>query len=313
MGRANLSGARMVRTIVQPLPLKPGASGGTYIPPEDTFEVLTAQPIIQFLTKAVQPPSAVYVTTQDQIVFTHQATTTENLIFTTRILRAADGRIVETQAVSTNPGNLSVVTVRNKLPEGFLLTAGVNGGAGGIGQTYVTASIQRDAQPGFSPPLMQILFSGYTVQGALSYPGSYVRGTLEGPGALIQTAIPGAAVGTNWTVTVPAGCVWQVRSGSAQILTSAVVGDRFLYVTLNRLGLRAWSSAIGGPVTAGRTATFSFGGGVNSTFDAALRMQAALPDDCRLLPGDTISAADSSIDGGDQWGGGIMLIEQWFV
>jgi hypothetical protein len=299
-------------TDTKTLPLVPGSSGGTYIPPEDTFEVLTAQPLVRFLTQAVQPPAAVYVTTQDSLRVGFFSIVDTAPTFTARILKA-DGAIVEMVQVMRGTGSPTFGTIALPLPEGFILSVGVTTLATQVGQMYAWADVVRGTVPNGLPARTQALFAGYaTQQFPLGFPASPVRASTEGPGEIAVASFSQPVAGAEMTMVVPSGFRWRVISLSSVLNTSAVVADRYpIFEVLFQGTGRVWRTTPAGPVTGSSSVEVTAAAGAAPSTGTPFSSQASLPIGMFLGATDRINSLTVSMDPGDQWIAGLAHIERW--
>lgn len=113
--------------------------------------------------------------------------------------------------------------------------------------------------------------------------------------------VPGAqpAAGADWTVTVPAGHVYQVLSVAATLTTSAVVA--------NRVPRLIYSDGVADFLTVPPFAVVPASTGMRlSWFPLALGLSTGVAEstsipEVTLLPGGSLRSSTGLIDPGDQW------------
>lgn len=116
-----------------------------------------------------------------------------------------------------------------------------------------------------------------------------------------QGAAP--AAGADWTYTVPDGEDLTVLTFWAQIVTSAVAGNRRLRVVAEDAdGNEFWAATANAAITATSTVQFTGGVGNESVSHTSSLMTVGLPVGGLQLPaGSIVRASTDGIDVGDQW------------
>lgn len=124
--------------------------------------------------------------------------------------------------------------------------------------------------------------------------------------------VPTPAAGSDWSLTVPAGVIWQVLSVRAQLVTDAVVATRVPsldFVTADG------TIVVRHPVDSTKVASVSaffdwmvgYGDHINEGGVVGLSMIADFP----LLAGWAVKTTTFAIDAGDQWSGITVAVREW--
>lgn len=121
--------------------------------------------------------------------------------------------------------------------------------------------------------------------------------------AVPKTIKPAAvAAGTDWTVTVPGGVTWVLRSAFARFSTSATVANRFVRLQAGDGNSTLWrvvpSSAHAASLPFDYSWVSGFGSEVNGS--AGVGWTIPLPS-MPLVGGYTIGTSTNNLDAGDQW------------
>jgi len=300
-------------TTIQALPLQPGASGGSYIPREDTFEVLTAKPLVGFLSRAVQPPSRVYLSAQDTFLVQWFANFVGPQITVRGRLLKPDGSIVPFQQTFPTASPFTSNGGTFKLAEGFLLSLSVqNDNQNNFSQwCYCTVDLQRPAQGPTAP--FDRLAQGY-VNGSnltMAWPQSSLRLPDSGQGTPRVWIGTMPAAGSEISETVPTGVRWKLKSFDAFLNTSVAAATRQPYVQIrNASGQQIIT--MGSPATVGAAGTLElmvsqFGvnwGTILSTIFFAL-------PDVYLEQGWKITTGTGGLQAGDQYTAPVILVNEY--
>lgn len=129
--------------------------------------------------------------------------------------------------------------------------------------------------------------------------------------AVISEQVANPAAGAEWSVTVPTGSVWRVRSIYSQLVTSATVANRLTSVVMkDAAGNIFFQSFLTGAQTAGGTWTIVFSvNAPNTTLGSFNNSELFIPD--VVLPeGAVVISKSSGLQAGDQYSAISLLIEQ---
>jgi len=277
----------------------------------DEFQIYTQTQNIKFLTRAVQPPSQLFVDVSDDIVCSMASSVAgERVTVSYRLLRF-DGEVVLGQFQVSAVGLRTVVTHTEDLAEGFLLSVSCKATlATTRGQTFVRIFL-TDPALGSGQPTYMIMADYVTNQFAPAYPGGRVISPVEGPGLLfpLQIAAPGA--GADWQAVVPINARWAVRSFAATLTTAVAVANR--YVTFTGV-------TVGGPVfrcgadkVQAASQVTLYGGAAmtpNVSPDAGFGM-VGIPPAIVLTGNNTFNSITRAIQAADTWASIALFIEEW--
>lgn len=280
-------------------------------PAEDTFKVYTLKSDVRFLSKAVQPPSVVYVDPNDVMqVGCATSQTNEAVTVSYRLLRA-DGELILGQ-FQLFPPNTRVVTSRQEpLAEGFLLSVSCNAAVATTrGQTFVRVFL-TDQSLGAGQPSYMLMADYVTNAMAPAYPNGRILAPSEGPGWAHSIQVPNPLPQHVWTQFVPTNARWAVRSCFFNLTTDATAINRSIGLQLSSGGFLIYNGF--SPSTVGPSVTVSYAGAqmtphVTSNPTALL---VPLPPDVVLLSIGEISSAATPFGVGDQFTNIIIQIEEW--
>jgi hypothetical protein len=300
--------------LMQPLPLQPGASGGTYIPKSDTFEILTAEPLVKFLTRAVQPPSTVYITNRDALqVSAASSQAGEALVVSWRVLKA-DGHVAFSQFTMPISSDRALNLHKENLPEGFLLSLSCKAAVATTrGQTFARIFLTTSGLGGGQPAAM--LMSDYvTTAMAPGFPNGRILAPSEGPGNLRVVPVANPAFGQDWNLTVPTNARWRFVYARATLNTDASAAQRFVQFdissTANLFYIVNGDDPAGGP---GPNSGGNFSAAAINRPHIASSGQSMfqVPPDLYMLAGGIMQTATINIGPGDTWVNIGVLIEEW--
>lgn len=179
------------------------------------------------------------------------------------------------------------------------------------GQTYAVVEVGNGAGGAFNA--LDVL-CGDTISAAkrLAWPGSALRGPLDGAGAIRTIAGTSPAAGAEISETVPAGARWQLLAFRVLITTSAVVGNRAPYLTIDD-GTMEYFSAGQNVVTAAssnKINRWTAGVSLNTGGIAGQAVQ-ALGTMQMLTAGHRIRTSTTAIDVGDQYSAVLYQVREW--
>lgn len=295
-------------------PIPPAASGGTYIPPEDTFEIHTATPAVRFITQAAQPPSNLYISMGEALQINAASSQANEAITVTYRLLLANGSLHSGQFVMQVTSNRAVNTHSEQLAEGYLLSVSCQAASATTrGQTFARLFITKTAIGAGVPSY--VLMSDYvTNQITAGFPNGRVLAPSEGPGNIRGIASSVLVANQEWVFACPTNARWRPISIDGQLQTDATAGTRssFLDVTVSGLGM--WSLAMvtaQGPST---TTNVNITSGVTNFADTvAGKTYKALPMPTGLfvLAGGQLNSATTFVGPSDIWLGVNMQVEEW--
>jgi len=224
-----------------------------------------------------------------------------------------NGTVVPFADTLTPASDRTASSVTIRLAEGWLLGAHafVSTGAPLTGQTFAIVSLVRGE--GNSAIVLATLAAGaITAQQRIGYPGSSIANSLDGAGALRSIAGTTPPVSTEISETVPTGARWQLISFYAQLVTSAVAGNRNVYMIIddgvNEL-LRA-PEVVTQIASASAIYIWLTGYGT-SQYPSNVAEVATLPTPLFLGSGFRIRTSTVAFQAGDQWSLIRYLVREW--
>jgi hypothetical protein len=302
---------------------------------DPNFRVGSVPAFTHFTFRDVDPPSALYVLRDDQLLIQAVSIDTgfaHNVTFNYRFLRVPevqggqpsdlaqpgaarsviDYGIIDTGAdVLVLPVGVSQALFTRTLGEGYMLAVGaVATGVVERGMIFVRAVIQRGGVATLNAT--QTLFSDYVVPPTpASWPGGRQQAPLEGPGwlHLVQVANPGA--GADWSMAVPFNIRRRILSVNAQLATSATVANRIVEMRhlsgLNILANGTPNQVVVAGATVQVTGTSSLLTAVANVADVLV----SIPSTLILQPGQSFNSNTINIQAGDQWSNIFLWVEDW--
>lgn len=187
-------------------------------------------PAITFRTEDVLPPSAYYLSPEDQVAVWVMTNTTAQTIFLQLRMLLATGEVKLIPYNFTPQLTYQWYSAFQVPPvEGYLLGAQLWSQTPQRGQTFVSAQIMR----GSPPSLFQageVLLQGYTnYMSVLSYPTTPLEATFSGRGAFVTITTPTIS-GQYATFTAPPYTLWKLYTLKFTLTTSAAAGNRLVAV-----------------------------------------------------------------------------------
>jgi hypothetical protein len=274
---------------------------------------ITRPPLVHFTTRDVQPPSIVYVTTDDFLLVELISSVAGAIVkMNTRVLRA-DGGITYSNELLNPVGNRTLQDFTFKLPEGFLLSIEFSTNSTTVprGALFVVAAIATGANSSVIAP--QLIIADYVANfSPIGFPGGRQISSVEGPGC--PTSVPPQAPGVSLGVliTVPTGARWRVQGITWFYTTDAAAGNRFPGVQIfDSLSNPIWLASVFAGIPSSTIAEISagpcgaWGAGPNN------QQILPLPDNLVLQAGAQIVLFQNGGAGGDSiiLRGG--LVEEW--
>ncbi len=280
------------------------------IPPS---EVITQPPHVSFGTQAVAPPSPFYVAPNAQLSLNTVANPTvgaTSYAVMVRFLRF-DGQIIAfVREMVTANGNGTLVM---QLAEGFLLNASVRITTSGPffspGNFYAFLNI-RQVQ---AEILMNIpLISDYvTPSYVATWPGGQFTQPQQGRGKIRSIVGTDPAAGAEISETVITATRWRLIAFSANLATSAVVGNRRVTLVHDdgaNIYARAFLTA---NIVATTNVSFTFADSYPNAANPDNNQEAPLPAQDYMFTGFRIRTITAGLDPGDNYGPPTYLVEEW--
>lgn len=203
-------------------------------PEGDAFAVESQQPNVSFLRRAVQPPSALYVAIQDQLVINWMSSASAEVITVTYRLLRFDGKVILGRVVSQiGATTYTVQTKTEPLAEGFLLSMTVQAKqAKTRGQTFVRLLLNNSGPAGGIST--QLIMSDYiTTATAGAFPNGRAVSPLEGPGNPIVHSITNPGAGAGGVIAPATNQRWSLKALRFRLTTDATVANRQMQLQIN--------------------------------------------------------------------------------
>jgi len=297
------------------LPAPPAAPPGEMAGFTEALErQLVGARAVEFVTRHVQPPAALYVTADDGLyclVSNVQAGLVLNLTATTLL---PDGRVQANSWQMAPPSNGTQTPYLFPLTESFLLNVSVMpAGSVRYGQVWIFCTIRRGGLA--SGVNLQTVLSDYLdAYGGPTWPGSRIRHATEERGLVIQTLYGALPSGQAVTLTMPVWARALVRSVFCQLNTSATVASRQVYLDLlDAAGNRMYRDMTEPTVAASSTGAYSWGLklGTAQSAPALNYLVRSLPE-VFLMPGGQLLVSAANLQATDGFVNVQVDYEQWF-
>lgn len=276
-------------------------------------QLQTQQRVINFATTNVQPPSPIYVSGNEKILVNCLNSVPGATLGISYRQLFSDGTITHMEQSFPLTSDRTNNQFNIDLQEGFLLSVHLSAKGASVhrGQMWVEAAIELGRS--LAGAFVQELVSGYVVNnGSTGWPGGPIEPSVSGQGMLyaIQNATP--AAGADWTVTVPNGARWRVRSVDARLTTSAAVATRDVDIIVTDPGaVEVYAASAAVTQLASLAVRYVFADvPFNAPTDAARSIVPAIPD-LILFAGWKISSVTANIQVADQWTTQVIYVEEW--
>jgi hypothetical protein len=277
----------------------------------EEFKVHTAKPDVRFLSKAVQPPSQLYVE-QDDVLEVH--VTSENpgefVTFNYRLLRF-DGEVIKGQFIVFPVANGGPKVFQEPLAAGFFLSVSCKANSAiQRGQTFVRAFL-ADPVLGTGQPTYMLMADYVTNQAAPGYPFGRIATSLEGPGGFANAVITPPPIGTDFLFTVGPTVCLKITSMYLALVTDFHAATRLVKFFQFQDGANVFigsaSASCPGSITR------FYGGNGGSPWADIASDQSSIPyaKDVLMKPGDKFGTVTENIQVGDQWAVVNVGFELW--
>jgi hypothetical protein len=279
---------------------------------EEEFQFGTLPPEISFQTARVPPPAWLYVGPDDRLrIEAATSITGVTLRLDVRLL-LPNGEINSSVWTFGPTGNRAINTWWVTLAEAFLLSVFAStDSAVPPGACWVRCLLVRGGGSGAS--LAQAIVAGYLAQrSGLAWPYPRYQNPVEGAGRLRLIDGTDPAPGVSIAETVPVGARWKLVSVFCWLATSALAGDRHVYLQLmSPAGIWLWiPPALAQP--ASQTYYYSWAIGINPYTSSIVGLVARpLPDQLTLTPGQQFMVQATGMLAGDDFGPPRYLVEEW--
>lgn len=247
-------------------------------------------------------PAPFLVTGEDRVRVTGRNGATGITIQVSGRFLTIDGELQPIAYDLVPPTDFSAGTVEFSLGDGWILNmvARVTAGTPQDGETYALVEVIRGA--GASGIVLGTLLGGFVTDGCdLAWPGSPIRSSAAGPGALRPIAGADPAAGAEWTITIPTGTRYRLRSVSAVLVTDATAANREVSIVITAGAVVVASVASGVNHVASQTRRYSaFPTAVRGAAAQSLDLLVPLPY-VELRGGDTVTSVTTNLQAGDNW------------
>lgn len=135
----------------------------------------------------------------------------------------------------------------------------------------------------------------------------------ETPWSRVRRIVPGSApaAGADWTLTVPAGKVWRIRTIEADLVTSATVADRSVALSVSDGSTTFVRAAPAAVQAASLTRHYCWWANASAL---AFGSSISQPIPELVVPaGYVIAVATDNIDAGDQWAAPVLYVTETTV
>lgn len=207
-------------------------------------------------------------------------------------------------------------TLELKLPAGSLLNLRIGTTATSsfvLGTVFARAQIIRGL--GATAVVLATILQGYFSRGNdLGWPGSPIQTEHDGRGRLVAQGWTYGGAPVQATATVNTGQRWRVSCGAVLFATSAVAGDRQVFVMANDASaVRLYHRMYPVNIPASTAVALAFGAGASSdtTLFGGLGTF-SWPEDLELDDGATVGFQAQGALAGDVFSGGRVYTRQWF-
>ena len=131
-----------------------------------------------------------------------------------------------------------------------------------------------------------------------------------GRGRPVLFVIPPPVAGVDFSATLPAGSAWRILGGSAQLVTSATVATRQVYLRLLQGTTEIWRGPSPNTQVASLTYVYQLMPGIVVPTLVGTFPVVPWPVDCYADPRFSFASATTSIQATDQWSAITLLLEQ---
>ena len=260
----------------------------------------------------IGPPSGLYVTVDDIILFRGWAAVAGGSVQVTLRMLAPNGEIVTVfQVVNVLVNGATATTFLLRNLEGFILSATAALPSVQRGQVFCSLMLQRGAGTG-DASLGQVLFQGYPdTFDTLGYPQSVPGSSLDGRGAILLTAVGAPAAGVDWSYTVPFGAHQVIRSVTALFTASAAAANRFPVLVIDDgAGDIVAELPVTSVIIANQGMQLTWAPGLNPLNVNNVQTM-GLNGEMRIRAGWRIRTLTAGIQAADQWSAIVVVVESF--
>lgn len=256
------------------------------------------------------PPSGLYVTLDDVILFQGWAPLATTPVRLSIRMLTPDGQVIpifytiNVLAQGVTPTLKSITNL-----EGFLLSMSAEVASGLAGAVWVNVVIQRGTGSQDVTQGLNILQGYPSLTDTLSWPQAPPVKSIDARGLANVVAVANPAAGADFLIVVPAGVNWLVRSFRAQLVTAVAVANRQVELRMDD-GAGHIFCDISMPAIQAASLTFLYTWSNGLTAQSTNNIeQNGLPTECRLPGGFRILTVTTALQAADQWSGGALQLE----
>lgn len=280
-------------------------------PGQKDFTGAKTSPTVSFKFQDVDPPSALYITENDQITLIIKSSQTLGVVIRTRILRRDGVQQFQSETFQVT-GNRTGQQFGFNLTEGYLLGVQLSNTVGGFstGQIYVQCWFTHGGiLSGFST---QPLFAGYLRPNtSVGWPSVNIPSALDGLGFVRSIVGTTPAAGAEVNETVPTGARWRLQSFSVVLNTSATVANRQSTIVVDDGVNIFFEGDSAAAVVASSTARITYSPGLTTVNGIALDQLAPTPSPLYLMAGWRLRTVTLGLQAGDQYASPKYSVEEW--
>lgn len=268
-------------------------------------------PLADRLNLGVRAPHPFLVTGEDRLRFTVRNGAAGVTVTLSGRFLTIDGEVRPLLYAVTPTTDFVATAIDFSLGDGWILnlTARASAGTPQAGDTFVLVDVIRGS--GAAAVILGTLIGSFVTDvDPAAWPGSAVVSMGGGQGGLDAIAGADPAAGVEWSITVPAGARWRVRSVTATLVTDATVANREPSIVFTADGAVVASVPSGVAHVASQTRRYSwFPQSVRGAGAASLDVIVPIPA-LELRAGDTITSVTTALVAGDNWGAPIVYVDR---
>lgn len=267
-----------------------------------------------FRRHGVEPGGPLYVTLDDVILFQGWAALAAVTVRLSLRLQAPDGTIVPVfYSISVAANGVTPTTKQITNLEGFILSATAETPGGLAGQVWIDVVLIRGVGTSDQTQGADLLTGYPSLMDTITFPVVNPFKSIDGRALANVVAVGNPAAGTDYSIIVPAGVNWLVRSIRAQLLTSAGVANRFVTLRVDDGAGNIFADLpCGAAQTASLTETYTWAPGLTLS-NVNNANTGGLPVEMRLPGGFRIRTVTANIQAADQFSGLALELETFIA
>jgi hypothetical protein len=270
---------------------------------------------VQFAFQGLQPPSALYVNVDDQLIISAASSQSAEIVTVNVRLLLPNGRLEDMQFFVKPANTRAVLKTSFPLAEGFILSMSAAAAVAVTrGQTFARVALQR-AAGGAGQPAYCLMADYVTTQAVPGFPNGRILSPSEGPGNCYNFIGSVPVAGNESTVILPLNVRWRIRAAQAKLTTSATAGNRLVHVNISGVTSVFWTAGALVSQAASLGYTYDFAGITPYTPNDPLYNVVPIPADCVVTQNSALNWTFATFTGGilagDQWTALNILVEEW--